>query len=199
MKRGSWSTRNRASSRTSIGIASRVDAAKRMAGTMRVVISRLTDARRPTARRLRTPTTASTTTTSADVRNIFEASRMFRPSLFARARLCRRSRRSELSRRELRDEPPLIVEDQHLDDEGGTSTMDDLGLGCQGPPIRISEKVHRQLQGQGKQLRTERARRVRLPHGGARGGLVGEGDDGARVEAAGELRERRLEVELRHR
>src|SRR5882724_225193 len=105
MKRGSWS-----------------------AGTVRVVISRFTDARRPTARRLRTPTTARTTTTSADVRNIFEASRMVL-SLFARASISRRGRRSQLSCRELGDEPPLIV--------------DDLGLGCQGPPIRVSDKVDR--------------------------------------------------------
>ena len=76
MNRGSWSTRNRASSRTIVGIASRVDVARRSAGTVRVVISRLTDARRPTARRLRTPTMASTTTTTADVRKIFEASRI---------------------------------------------------------------------------------------------------------------------------
>ena len=142
MKRGSWSTRNRASSRTSVGIASRVDVARRSAGTVRVVISRLTEARRPTARRLRTPTTASTITTSADVRNIFEASRMFRLSLFARARPCRRSRRSQLGRREPGDEPPLIVEDLHLDDDGGTTTMDDLGLGCQGPSLGVSDKVH---------------------------------------------------------
>ena len=62
-------------------------------------------------------------------------------SLFARARLSRRSRRSQLSRRELGDEPPLIVEDLDLDDEGGTTTMDDLGLGCQGPLTRVSDKV----------------------------------------------------------
>src|SRR5262245_4240210 len=138
MKRASWRTKKRASSRTSSGTASRVEVARRSAGTVRVVISRFTDARRPTARKLRTPTTASTTTTSADVKNIFEASRMVR-SLFARTRCSRRGRRSPLSHREFGDQPSLVVED--LDDERGTTTMDDLGLGCQGPLTRVSDKV----------------------------------------------------------
>src|SRR5947207_2285554 len=80
-----------------VGITSRVDAASRSAGTVRVVISRLTEARRPTARRLRTPTIASTTTTTADVRKIFEASRISFLGLspLARACLCRLRRRSQ--------------------------------------------------------------------------------------------------------
>jgi hypothetical protein len=48
-----------------------------------------------------------------------------------------------LSRRELRDEPPLIVENFDVDDESRTTTMDDLGLGCQGPVISISDNVDR--------------------------------------------------------
>jgi len=51
--------------------------------------------------------------------------------LFARAR-SRRSRRSQLSRREAISSP-LIIEDFDLDDERGTTTMDDMGLDCQGP------------------------------------------------------------------
>src|SRR5215813_12812751 len=140
MKRGSWSTRKRASSRTSCGTASRVEVARRRAGTVRVVISRFTDARRPTARRLRTPTTASTTTTSADVKNIFEASRMVL-SLFAETRRSRRGRRSQLSHREFGVWASLIAEDLDLDDKRGTTTMDDLGLGCQGPLTRVSDNV----------------------------------------------------------
>src|SRR5207237_9017659 len=57
-------------------MASRADAVRRSAGTARVAISRLTDTRRSTARRLRPPTPASTMITSAEVRKIFEPSRM---------------------------------------------------------------------------------------------------------------------------
>jgi hypothetical protein len=49
---------------------------------------------------------------------------------FARAR-SRRSRRSQLSREAIGSS--LIVEDSDLDDERGTTTMDDVGLDCQGP------------------------------------------------------------------
>src|SRR5256712_6692827 len=66
----------RASRRTSGAIASRADAVRRSAGTVRVAISRLTDTRRPSARRLRNPTPARTTITRAEVRKIFEPSRM---------------------------------------------------------------------------------------------------------------------------
>jgi hypothetical protein len=59
--------------------------------------------------------------------------------LFARAR-SRRSRRSQLSRREAISSS-LIVEDVDLDDERGTTTMDDVGLDCQGPWTRVSDKV----------------------------------------------------------
>src|SRR5207245_9773971 len=52
---------------------------------------------------------------------------------------------------------------------------------------------------QGEQLGPKLARWIRLPQRCARGSLVREGDDGAGVEAAGELRERRLEVELGRR
>jgi len=48
-----------------------------------------------------------------------------------------------LSRRELGDEPPLIVKDFDVDNESRTTTMDDLGLGCQGPVIGISDKIYR--------------------------------------------------------
>jgi len=58
---------------------------------------------------------------------------------FARARRSRRGRRSQLSHREFAGQPSLIVED--LDDERGTTTMDDLGLGCQGPLTRVSDKI----------------------------------------------------------
>jgi len=58
---------------------------------------------------------------------------------FARARRSRRGRRSQLSHREFAGQPSLIVED--LDDERGTTTMDDLGLGCQGPLTRLSDKI----------------------------------------------------------
>jgi hypothetical protein len=60
---------------------------------------------------------------------------------FARARRSRRGRRSQLSHREFAGQPSLIVEDLDLDDERGTTTMDDLGLGCQGPLTRVSDNI----------------------------------------------------------
>jgi hypothetical protein len=46
-----------------------------------------------------------------------------------------------MSHREFAGQPSLIVEDLDLDDERGTTTMDDLGLGCQGPLTRVSDKI----------------------------------------------------------
>jgi len=59
-----------------------------------------------------------------------------------RSNLCRRSRRSALSRRELGDEPPLIVKDVDVDDESRTTTMDDVGLDCQGPRSGVSNRLY---------------------------------------------------------
>src|SRR5439155_20189390 len=56
--------------------ASRADAARLSAGIVRVVISRFTDTRPPTAPRLKALTPASTTITSAEARKILELSRM---------------------------------------------------------------------------------------------------------------------------
>jgi hypothetical protein len=47
-----------------------------------------------------------------------------------------------LSRHELGDEPPLIVKHFNVDDESRTTTMDDLGLGCQGPAAGISDNIN---------------------------------------------------------
>src|SRR2546422_1638776 len=63
-----------------------MDEASRMAGIVRVVMSRLTETSRPTARRLSPPTMKSTTITSDEARKILEASFIpGRPRIAARA------------------------------------------------------------------------------------------------------------------
>src|SRR5207253_10854230 len=70
-----------ASSRASDSIWSRRLLLTRRAGTVCVVISRLTETSRPTAPRLSAPTPASTRITNEDARKIFEARRMKRERL----------------------------------------------------------------------------------------------------------------------
>src|SRR5215831_20300481 len=62
-------------------MASRTAAVKLIAGIVRLMMSRLTDTRRPTAARLNALTPMSTAITRADESRIFEPSRM--PGLFA--------------------------------------------------------------------------------------------------------------------
>src|SRR5262245_4427297 len=57
-------------------MASRAVAVNRSAGMVWVAISRFTETRRPTARRLHTPTPARTAMINKDVRKSFDASRM---------------------------------------------------------------------------------------------------------------------------
>src|SRR5439155_848185 len=47
------------------------------------------------------------------------------------------------------------VEYRDLDDKGGTTTMHDLGLGCQCPTAGVPDKVDRQLEGQREPVRAD--------------------------------------------
>ena len=73
---GSRRRRDRASRRTRVSMESRSPAWRRREGSVCVVISRLTDTRRSTARRLHAATPTRTRITSEEARKIFEASRM---------------------------------------------------------------------------------------------------------------------------
>src|SRR3989304_5824657 len=75
--------------------------------------------------------------------------------------------------------PP--VSDLDLDYESCTPAMDDLRLRRQGALAGVADEVDGELDGEGKQLGLELPGRVGLPHGGGRGRLVSEGNEGAGV------------------
>src|SRR3990172_7849076 len=76
-----------------------------------------------------------------------------------------------------------LVSDLDLDYASCTPPMEDLRLRRQGALAGVADKVDRELDREGKQLGLELTGGVGFPHGSGRGRLVGEGDDGAGVEA----------------
>src|SRR3990172_3689754 len=90
-----------------------------------------------------------------------------------------------------------VVSDLDLDYESCTPAVDDLRLRRQGALAGVADKVDRELDREGEQLGLELPGGVGFPHGGGRGRLVGEGDDGAGVKAPGELGQLGLEGQLR--